>query len=141
MIAPALNFPSRPAQECHSCGIINAFLAEGAARERDARVKHYPAMVGRGEMTAEEAGADLAAWHAIAALFGDGAAETALAWTDIEAAAARALQRRAAALAVSPADRSLQERHTVVAAVHDRIVWHAQLVARSGPSGERKEAA
>lgn len=44
------------------------WLAEAAARERDLRKKHFPALIESGRATKEEADAEIAAWRAIADL-------------------------------------------------------------------------
>jgi hypothetical protein len=121
---------------------LTAWLAAGAQRELEARVKHYPAMVELKEMTSDEAERDIAAWRAIAGLWAEGTVETGLGWADLEAAAARALERREEAVAARPLDGHLLVRRDTVEAIHSRIAWHHRLRRmRPVTDGQARDAA
>src|SRR6185369_2648221 len=98
---------------------IDAALAKAAAFERDARAKHYPAMVQRREMTREEAEDDLNRWVAIARWAATGEVpldaktqpwEPRWIWRPLARAAAEALQRREEACRAKPGDAGLALR-------------------------------
>jgi hypothetical protein len=105
-------------------------LAKVAVRELQAREKHWPAAVDQGEMTREEADADIAAWRVIVQLLRDGTCETELTWAELEHAAAKALIRRDQAVAQDPDDVDLIRRRAAVFDILDRITWWRGVIAR-----------
>ena len=103
------------------------WLAEAAARERDLREKHFPALVESGRATKEEADAEIAAWRAIADLMERGWTERETSWSTLHLFSSRALQALAA-----DADRAenggdepklhrLRERLATIQAIHRPI--------------------
>lgn len=119
---------------------LRAYFADAAAREVEAREKHYPAMVDAGEIERGDAEADLAAWRAIAALFRAGSAETELAWAALELATSRALQRCEDDLAAKPTNATRRARRDAVWGIHERISWHRQRLAPAAPAAPAKAA-
>jgi len=112
--------------------LLASYFARAAARERDARAEHYPAMVERGDLARDWAQADLAAWRAIAALFEHGRCTSGLPWSALLAAADVALERREAALAGDPQDRHLQERRDSVWGIAARLRIYQPSAAPAG---------
>lgn len=114
-------------------------LSAAATFELDSREKHHPAMIADGELTREEADADLAAWRVIAALFRGEEVESWLSWAELEHATSRALIRRSAKAEAKPDNRLLAARRDAVWGIHERIAWRRHL-GRPVPSQEREAA-
>jgi hypothetical protein len=108
--------------------MLRAYFAAAADRELAAREKHYPAIIDAGKLGREEAEADIAAWRIIAMLFAEGSCPTELSWTALAEVTASALERREEALAAKPNDQSLRARRDAVSGIHERIVYHRELI-------------
>lgn len=115
----------------HTRGLVLSrprYLADAAAAEVASREKHYPAMIGAGEIERGDAETDLAAWRTIAILFSEGEASFEFAWATLELATARALQRTSEkvedAQVAGVATDSLARRRDAVQSIHTRIAWH-----------------
>lgn len=93
-------------------------LVQAARFELAAREKHWPEMVAAGEMEADQATADIAAWAAIVALLGETEAETDWRWPDLVAAVQRAIDRRAA----KPASAATDARIGALAAIRRTLI-------------------
>lgn len=101
--------------------LVSRSLAAAAVRERDARVKHYPAMITAGKLSEEEARFDIDAWRAIAELFEAGETRSEMGWGELALATARALRRREEACEEKPESSDLAARRDLVFAIHRRI--------------------
>lgn len=105
---------------------MNLTLADFAAVERDTRANHYPRMVARGDLSADDANHDWRCWCGIATYFRAPWHQPefpywGLTWADLATAAAKALTRRQEACNADPANARLAERKDMVAAMADRL--------------------
>ncbi len=119
---------------------LRSYFERAAARELRAKERAYPAMVEAGEISREEAAADIASWQVIAELLRAGTARSSLSWAELELATSRTLLRREEAAKAEPGNMDLIARRDAVWGIHERISWRRHLgkpnPQRSSPTGQ-----